>query len=319
MMVKLTNFDNCPEAESVYYGGDAGAKETVIYKDSVWMLKFPKTTRDMYNPQISYTTSPLSEYVGSKVYGALGMPVHETELGIRKGKVVVACKDFTRVVRENGAVRIRLINSLTHFHDLKNNFMSSDLDAYSGTGSETLIDEVLATIKGQKTLITIEGVLERFWDMFVVDAFLGNNDRNNGNWGVLVCHTEGTSTLAPVYDNGNSFYNKRSLAQMKSHMESEKSMQEDAYLSPLSAYKYAGLDSEGQQINPFNFIKGGENADCNAAVARFLKRVDFGSIEAIIKSLPEVSDVLMIMPQVQKDFYLELMRIRLDFIRKIGG
>ena len=59
--------------------------------------------------------------------------------------------------------------------------MSSDLESYSGTGSETLLEEVLATITGLDDLKNIPDVLERFWGMFVVDAFIGNNDRNSDN------------------------------------------------------------------------------------------------------------------------------------------
>jgi hypothetical protein len=94
-MIKLINFNNTEIANGFFYGGDAGAKEAVIYDSEIWMLKYPKTTRDFNNPQISYTTSPLSEYIGSKIYESLNIPVHETLLGIRKNKIVAACKDFT--------------------------------------------------------------------------------------------------------------------------------------------------------------------------------------------------------------------------------
>lgn len=38
--------------------------------------------------------------------------------------------------------------------------------------------------------------------------FIDNNDRNNGNWGLLIDMTTGERQLAPVYDNGNAFSNK---------------------------------------------------------------------------------------------------------------
>jgi len=60
-MLQLINFDKAPIAKSTFYGGNAGAKEAIIYNNGVWMIKYPKTTRDLNNPQISYTTSPLSE------------------------------------------------------------------------------------------------------------------------------------------------------------------------------------------------------------------------------------------------------------------
>ena len=42
--------------------------------------------------------------------------------------------------------------------------------------------------------------------MIAIDAIIDNNDRNNGNWGVLT--VRGETRLAPVFDNGNSFSSK---------------------------------------------------------------------------------------------------------------
>jgi len=313
-MLKLINFDESVIARGAFYGGNAGAKDAIRYDNAVWMIKYPKTTRDLVNPQISYTTSPLSEYLGSKIYESLNIPVHKTLLGTRKNKVVVACRDFTRDMHNDFTLKFH--NSLIPFHDLKNSFMSSDLESYSGTGSETLLNEMLATINGQDDLNSIPGVLERFWDMFVVDAFIGNNDRNNGNWGLLIS-PDGALSLAPVYDNGNAFFNKRSLVQMEKRLGDEVAMREDAYITPRCVYKYTGLDNEGHRINPFDFIKRGENADCSAAAARFLAAVDMSAIEKIIDDIPEVTGALAVMPKIQKEFYMELMRIRLDFLKEI--
>jgi hypothetical protein len=239
----------------------------------------------------------------------LGIPVHETRLGTRKGKVVVACKDFTREKERLNWPKKMLVP----FHDLKNNFMSSDLEAYSGTGSETLLDEVLATIGGQEYLKTNPDVKTRFWDMFVVDAFIGNNDRNNGNWGVL--WSPERVELAPVFDNGNAFFNKRSIVQMEKRISDEDAMKEDALKTMVCAFKYTGLDNEGHKINPFEFIGRGENADCNAAVGRFNGEISMAVVEDLIEEIPEVFGALSVMPRVQKDFYLELLRLRYEFLK----
>ena len=55
---------------------------------------------------VSYTTSPVSEYIGSHIYQSMGFPVHETKLGTYQNKVVVACKDFklpikNKILQEN--------------------------------------------------------------------------------------------------------------------------------------------------------------------------------------------------------------------------
>ena len=322
-MLELINFDfmQTPSTASyIVYGGNAGAKEAIIYEDSVWMIKHPKTTRDLINPQISYTTSPLSEFLGSKIYESMNIPVHETVLGIRKNKIVVACKDFTfgtsQLITNMSVPILRLIP----FHDLKNSFMSNDVDEYSGTGSETLIDEVLATINNQENLKSIPGVLERFWDMFVIDAFIGNNDRNNGNWGILInqwpdifLHVLPTPQLAPVYDNGNAFFNKRSVVQMQKRL-NEEDLINDAY-NIECAYKYTGLDNEGHKINPFEFIKSGSHQDCTDAGFRFIKSIDMVKIEAMINDVPEHIGTLAVMPKIQKEFYIKLLTTRLNLIQ----
>ena len=323
-MLEITNLNEAPSpstASFIVYGGNAGAKEAIIFNDDMWMIKHPKTTRDLKNPQISYTTSPLSEFLGSKIYESMNIPVHETLLGIRKNKIVVACKDFTfgtsQIITDMSAPILRLVP----FHDLKNNFMSNDVDEYSGTGSETLLDEVLDTINNQDNLKSIPGVLERFWDMFVIDAFIGNNDRNNGNWGILVNMWPDifkaelpTPQLSPVYDNGNAFFNKRSIVQMQKRLDSNVDMQNDAY-NIECAYKYTGLDNEGHKINPFEFLKNGGHQDCIAAASRFINTVDMTKIKAIINEIPEQIGTLAVMPKVQKEFYCRLLEIRYDLIK----
>ena len=330
----IIDLEKAPVAKHVdCYGGNAGAKASVIIDDNVWMVKYPKSTKDYDKPQRSYTTSPLSEYIGSKIYEILGMPVHEVLLGIRKNKVVVACKNFTQAVESTfitkefaskykideskveTSVPIVFTNKkLIHFHCIKNHFMSSDLEKYSGRGSETLLHEILDTIQDDENLKAIDGVLERFWDMFVVDAFIGNNDRNNKNWGFLldsndILNNNSTMELAPVYDNGNAFFNKKSLKQMEERIADKDLLMQDAKGAP-SVFKDSG--DKGHRIHPFKFIKTGENTDCTNAVHRFLNRIDMDQVESLIGNIPESTGNLAVMPNIQKEFYLELLKLRLE-------
>ena len=50
--------------------------------------------KQLKNIKMSYSNAPVSEYIGSHVYELIGMPVHETKLGVYKNRVVVGCKDF---------------------------------------------------------------------------------------------------------------------------------------------------------------------------------------------------------------------------------
>lgn len=44
----------------------------------------------------SYTTAPLSEYIGSNIYKIIGIDAHDTILGIRNDKLVVARSYFCK-------------------------------------------------------------------------------------------------------------------------------------------------------------------------------------------------------------------------------
>ena len=92
---RIYNFQDCPTNErNGTYGGKAGDKEGVTILGEPWIIKYPKSTAGMRGDLISYTMAPLSEHIGSCVYSILGVPVHETVLGTRNNKLVVACKDF---------------------------------------------------------------------------------------------------------------------------------------------------------------------------------------------------------------------------------
>lgn len=47
------------------YGGQAGDKEGITIDGEYWIVKYPKSTRGMRGEIESYTTAPLSEYIGS--------------------------------------------------------------------------------------------------------------------------------------------------------------------------------------------------------------------------------------------------------------
>lgn len=55
-------------------------------------------------------------------------------------------------------------------------------------------------------LTNVEQICERFWDMYVIDAWIGNFDRHGANWGFLKKNNQ--YRIAPVYDNGSSLFPK---------------------------------------------------------------------------------------------------------------
>ena len=201
-MTEIIDLTNCKLNERAgTYGGKAGFKDAIIYNDAYWIVKYPQSTKGFRTRDITYTTAPLSEYIGSQIYQKLGYDVHDTILGYRNDKIVVACKDFCE---KEGALReIRTLKNLA------NEELAEKLNqSFNSTGDSHFVDleETLLHVKYNDILSKIPNIEERFWDMVVVDALINNNDRNNSNWGVL--YENGEYKLAPIYDNGASFSNK---------------------------------------------------------------------------------------------------------------
>lgn len=296
-MTDIIDFNNCIENDQDY-GGNAGRKLGIIYNDQNWILKFPNSTAGFRNVKISYTTAPLSEYIGSHVYELLGIPVHETLLGIKDEKVVVACRDF-----------LKKTDRFKDFKAIKNRYnkeLQTLLDSEtSGSGDGTRLDIVLAVIDSNKELNEIPSVRERFWDMFVVDAVINNNDRNNGNWGIII-HDDNTKELAPVYDNGNSFSNKADIEKIARILSNETNLINASYISVASVYE----DRDGKKINPNTFILNAQNEDCNRAVQRIQKKLDLEKINEMIDSIPETYKGISIIDDTYKKFIKETIRIR---------
>ena len=171
-----------------------------------------------------------------------------------------------------------------------------------GYGTE-LID-ILQTIDEQ-TLVDRDSLLERFWDMFIVDAFIGNWDRHNGNWGFLYDDRTDEMALAPVYDCGSCLYPQADEKIMKAVLSDAGERNHRIYNIPLSA-----IMQDGKKIKYFDYISSLQNEDCNRALKRIVPRIDMERIREIIDQTPFVSEL-------QKNFYLTMLSERkariLDF------
>lgn len=272
------------------YAGANGNKISVIYEGEQYMLKFPPQAK--LNQDMSYSNSCFSEYLGCQIYESIGIPVQKTLLGVYtvkgKQKIVVACGDFT----EPGV-------SLQDFASLKNRMIDSERQGY---GTE-LID-ILQTIDEQ-ILVDRDSLLERFWDMFIVDAFIGNWDRHNGNWGFLYDDRTDEMALAPVYDCGSCLYPQADEKIMEAVLSDAGERNHRIYNIPLSA-----IMQDGKKIKYFDYISSLQNEDCNRALKRIVPRIDIERIREIIDQTPFVSEL-------QKNFYLTMLSERkariLDF------
>lgn len=269
------------------YAGANGSKISVVYEGKQYMLKFPP--HSVKNRDMSYSNSCFSEYLGCQIYECIGISVQKTMLGIYMvkdtEKIVVACGDFT----EPGI-------TLQDFASLKNQMIDSERNGYG-----TELADILLTFEEQ-TAIDQKVLTERFWDMFVVDALIGNWDRHNGNWGFLYnTHTD-QMELAPVYDCGSSLYPQADEKIMEAVLTDENELNFRVFEIPTSA-----IMVNGKKIKYFEFISSLQNEDCNRALRRILPRIDMARISAIIENMPFISDL-------QRKFYVKMLEKRKEKI-----
>lgn len=293
--MQFVDFDMFEQIKGRGYRGNAGRKIAINIDGDVWMLKFPENTRSFAgrakanNHLPSYTTSPLSEYIGSKFYSSLGIPAHEVLLGLREGKVVVACKDFCTD------------RDLIEFSMIKNTVDDDVLIGRSGSDSRReYLTDALSVIRDAPDFEDMrDEVLNRFWDMFVVDAVIMNNDRNNGNWGLLSGRYK--IELAPVYDNGNAFFNKRTPSLISTRLENPASITNDIDCG-ISYF----VSDDGKSIHPFKFMASMVDMTCTEAVLRFAGRYKPACINSVIDAIPREVHGIPVMSSDSKEYYKAL-------------
>lgn len=282
----MIDFTNAVQKNKTYAGANGG-KISVLYNGEQYMLKFPPFPT--INKEMSYTNSCISEYIGCKVFESVGIPVQETVIGTYtskgKEKVVVACKDFT----SQGI-------TLQDFASLKNRIIDSERNGYG-----TELADILSTIDEQ-TAMDSETLKTRFWDMFIVDALIGNWDRHNGNWGFLYNNATDQVTLAPVFDCGSSLYPQADEDLMKKILSDKNELNHRIFDIPLSAITY-----NGKKINYFKFLSEGKFPDCNKALKRIASRIDIKKIYEIIDNTPTITEL-------QKEFYKTMLTARKERI-----
>ena len=318
----LIDFTNLPYSNK-HYGGNAGLKRGVIIDDKNWLLKFPQETSTFDHVTISFTTSPLSEYVGSHIYQLLGYTAHNTMLGyfinkeLGKKQIVVACEDFT----ENDKY------TLVDYESIKNNYsdelqnelikLNESLPKYKSSGileHSIKIEEILLQFEMNDLFKDNQDIKNLFWEMLVIDFIINNNDRNKNNWGLLYSKDDKSYKPAPIYDNGSSFVSKHTDEKLLGIMSTESKMNN----SVLNGMCYYTIDNEVMNFKKFFETLHIKNLDkdLNNAIDIVKDKIvdSWNNIVKFIKEIPNDEEGLKIISDVQKKFFVESMRIRINYI-----
>lgn len=261
----MIDFNRGEEKLNKFTGSER--KTTILYENEIYLIKLPDPIRDVKNT-LSYMNNQFSEHIGCCIIRACNLNAQETVLGFLtdingKSKVVVGCKDFT----QDGS-------TLYEFSKLAHQVLvDGALDA--------TIENVYNAIKRSKLIPDKTSIINGFWDMFVLDALLGNPDRHFDNWGVL--EKEGKITFAPVYDCGSS------LGALLDDRKMDRLLQDGTAFKNQEFNVTSCYSMQGKRIFYHEIFKRPPK-DLVNAIQRTIPGIDMESVSDIVNSVSSISD-----------------------------
>lgn len=278
----MINFSNALEIPGTYGGSEL--KKAIVYNEQAYMMKFPDPIRQK-KIQLSYMNNQFSEHIGCEIFRSCGMTTQETLLGTYQTnlgeKIVVACKDFTKDGDE-----------LIEFRAFVNAHV---IDGYK---RELSIESVYAVVENSDLITDKATIIEKFWDMFVIDALIGNTDRHFDNWGLI--KKDGQLEFAPIYDCGSS------LSALLSDEEKEINLGDEVRFKNQE-YNVSSTYKMDKKRVFYHEIFTNPTEDLKAAIERMVPCIDMIKVEDIIETTPYMSSL-------NKEYLLKSIRLRYDTI-----
>ena len=279
-MIDITNY----KQEINNYGGSE-LKATYIINGEKYMVKMPDPIRKK-TLDLGYMNNQYSEYIGCHIFESVGIPVQKTMLvklnKDGKEKIAVACKDFL-----NSGEELIEISNVSLSLSTEKKYKISIEDVYE------IINKMSVNYKLDENKL-----ISNFWDMFVVDALIGNTDRHFGNWGFI--KKDDIISFAPVYDCGSS------LHPLLSENEQIKLMS-DSIAFKSSSYNIASVYTMNNKKIFYHEIFKNPPVDLKEAIKRIVPKIDMEKIKEIIASTEGLS-------KTQKEYYFKDILLRKEEI-----
>ena len=265
---------------NTFYGGSE-KKLGIVVDGHEYMLKFQKKT------PFGMRNNHISEYIGSHIFELLGFDVQETYLGTYNGENVVACRNF---VSKN--------QQFVPFNDVGESTLEENKEQY-----QYEYEDIMQMLVANSKLTEVEATVSAFWQIYIVDALIGNFDRHGGNWGFIKENNQ--YRLSPVFDNGSCLFpSLTDTEMMKKIMDSKAEIDKRVFGFPTSQIRLNGVKS-----SYFEVINSLEFEECNKALAEVFTKINMESIENIIDDIEDIE-------AVQRQFYKRMLSARYEKILK---
>ena len=286
----MIDFTDCPIGYRDYGGTDT--KKSILFGGVPYLLKLPSVKVPANDFQTSHVNNAFSEYLGSHVFETLGLPVHETFLGLYDGVPAVACRDF----KPAGVM-------LQEFSWMMRSFYPA-----TEIGRFPTYRQLYEVMENHELLREISGeAIERYWDTFVGDALIGNFDRHKGNFAYFVDERERKVTLAPIYDCGSCLYPELTMEAMEVVLSNEEEIRKRMFDFPKAMLNMADDIKKPVKLSYFEGLSSGFEANFVKSFVRIYPRIDMVRIYSVVDDAP-------LIPPEKKRFYKEMLRHRKEMI-----
>lgn len=268
------------EISNINYGGSE-RKIGIKIENEYYMIKFQKKTA------FGKRNNHISEYLGSQIFNMLGVNAQETILGTFKDENVVVCKDFNIDGYQ-----------FVPFNDVGESTIEEDKEKYQYS-----YEDIMSLLLLNKKITNVEDVVSSFWEIYIIDALLGNFDRHGNNWGFLKKNNK--YEMAPVFDNGSCLFpNMINEDEMIYIMNSKEETDKRVYSFPTSQIKL-----NGKKSSYYDVINSLVYKECNEALIKIFKRINLKEIFNLIDDIKSISEV-------HKSFYKYMLNERYEKIIK---
>lgn len=268
------------EISNINYGGSE-RKIGIKIENEYYMIKFQKKTA------FGKRNNHISEYLGSQIFNMLGVNAQETILGTFKDENVVVCKDFNIDGYQ-----------FVPFNDVGESTIEEDKEKYQYS-----YEDIMSLLLLNKKITNVEDVVSSFWEIYIIDALLGNFDRHGNNWGFLKKNNK--YEMAPVFDNGSCLFpNMINEDEMIYIMNSKEETAKRVYSFPTSQIKL-----NGKKSSYYDVINSLVYKECNEALIKIFKRINLKEIFNLIDDIKSISEV-------HKSFYKYILNERYEKIIK---
>lgn len=261
-----------------YYTG-AERKKGILIDGEAYIVKYAKMSPE------GMTYSHVSEYIGSHLFAHLGIETQQTMLGTCDNQQVVVMKDF---IEKN--------EMFVPFNDVGDSSLEREKEKYQYS-----YEDIISMLKENTKLTNVKDTCERFWNMYIVDAWIGNFDRHGANWGFI--KKDNAYRIAPVYDNGSSLFPKLNTDEkIQEILNSEDEMNKCIFTFPTSQ-----ILLNGKKSSYYDVISSLKFEECNNALVRICNKIDMNLVIEFISNMNEIS-------MVRKEFYITMLRRRYEKI-----